>query len=140
MVLKRDFAVVRMGNILSKPRMSQLRDVDDERMLVCIGGAKSIEVSKYLLLCRAEEFLGFMGGQLSNTFWTAGLNGTHYISCNRLVYYSCFLYHFNKMSEAKQCPASCCRIFKQSVFRASALCNLQMIESIHDLLVHGLRC
>lgn len=62
-----------MGAILAKPLFSQLRESDDERIIVSIGYAKHIEVSKYLLLYKAEELLGFTGNCLKDTFWTAGM-------------------------------------------------------------------
>lgn len=67
------FPVIRMGDILTKPLYSQLRESDDERVVVIIGGGKHIEVSKYLLLCKVEELLGFMDNCLNDTFWTAGM-------------------------------------------------------------------
>uniref|UniRef100_A0A182EDU5 DDT domain-containing protein n=2 Tax=Onchocerca ochengi TaxID=42157 RepID=A0A182EDU5_ONCOC len=68
--------VIRMGDILAKPLFSQLRESDDERIMVGIGCSKHIEVSKYLLLCKIEELLGFTGNCLKDTFWTAGMQ-TH---------------------------------------------------------------
>uniref|UniRef100_A0A158Q8A9 Bm3641 n=1 Tax=Elaeophora elaphi TaxID=1147741 RepID=A0A158Q8A9_9BILA len=76
--------VVRMGDILAKPLFSQLRESDDERTVVAIGCAKHVEVSKYLLLCKAEELLGFTGNCLKDTFWTAGMQ-THEVITKKEV-------------------------------------------------------
>ncbi|VDN05007.1 unnamed protein product [Thelazia callipaeda] len=68
--------VVRMGDILMKPLHSQLQESGDDRVVVKLDCTKHIEVSKYLLLCKAEELLGFKENCLTNTFWTAGMQ-TH---------------------------------------------------------------
>lgn len=69
-----------MGDILAKPLFSQLRESDDERIMVGIGCSKHIEVSKYLLLCKIEELLGFTGNCLKDTFWTAGMQSKYMLS------------------------------------------------------------
>ncbi|VIO94057.1 PHD-finger family protein [Brugia malayi] len=76
--------VVRMGDILAKPLFSQLRESDDERIVVAIGYTKHVEVSKYLLLCKVEELLGFTGNCLKDTFWTAGMQ-THEVITKKEV-------------------------------------------------------
>ncbi|EJD74858.1 CBR-NURF-1 protein [Loa loa] len=76
--------VVRMGDILAKPLFSQLRESDDERVMVAIGCTKHVEVSKYLLLCKIEELLGFTGNCLKDTFWTAGMQ-THEVIAKKEV-------------------------------------------------------
>ncbi|MCP9257668.1 hypothetical protein DINM_000928 [Dirofilaria immitis] len=93
--------VIRMGDILARPLFSQLRESDDERVMVGIGCAKHIEVSKYLLLCKVEEFLGFAGNCLKDTFWTAGMQKgdtlTRYIN-----QYSTNEYAKNPIQRAKE--------------------------------------
>ncbi|VBB31827.1 unnamed protein product [Acanthocheilonema viteae] len=76
--------VIRMGDILAKPLFSQLRESDDERVVVTIGSAKHVEVSKYLLLYKTEELLGFTGNCLKDTFWTAGMQ-THEVITKKEV-------------------------------------------------------
>ncbi|CAG9536170.1 unnamed protein product [Cercopithifilaria johnstoni] len=76
--------VMRMGDILAKPLFSQLQESDDERIVIAIGCAKHVEVSKYLLLYKAEELLGFTGNCLKNTFWTAGMQ-THEVITKKEV-------------------------------------------------------
>ncbi|KAM3720121.1 putative nucleosome-remodeling factor subunit [Dirofilaria immitis] len=77
--------VIRMGDILARPLFSQLRESDDERVMVGIGCAKHIEVSKYLLLCKVEEFLGFAGNCLKDTFWTAGMQTHEVITKKEII-------------------------------------------------------
>lgn len=73
-----------MGHILANPLFSQLRESDDERLVITTGCSKHVEVSKYLLLCKIEELLGFTGNCLKDTFWTAGLQS------NFMLFYSNF--------------------------------------------------
>lgn len=64
--------VRRMGDIISSLRVYDSIE-DQELLTVYLEGGRSVEVSKSLLLSRAQELLGFRKGRLADFIWTAGL-------------------------------------------------------------------
>lgn len=118
------FSVVKMGDILARPLFSQLRESDDERVVVTIGTSKHIEVSKYLLLYRAEELLGFTGNCLKDTFWTAGMQS------------KCVLFYSGSLSEKN---GQLILDFLQNLFSAhEVITKKEVIEtSIRAVAVNG---